>query len=566
MKIVCLKICAVLFACVVVGPVFGQVSESEKDAMSMDDTMLTIVHSSDGESALVANDYSGSVAQFATVVKSIVAEVGKDNTLVVSSGDNFLAGIEYAASEGVYDARALSQIGFDISAIGNHEFDFGPKGLEKFITNSNFIFVSSNLDFSKEPALRRFARRKILNNSIIKKAGRKIGLVGATTEEISYISSPGPNIKINDVRESLQKAVDSLRKQGVDIIIALTHLQNIEEEKRLAQEMDGVDIFIAGGGDDLIGNANNEYLVRQDRSGNYVADAPTGAYPFFTKSASGEPVAVVSTDGSYNYVGRLDVTFDKEGLISSIGDASGPIPVSTTIEPDRKVQKEIVDVVEKSIERFAKEVVGRTVDGLDGTRETVRTQESTMGNAITDGYLYAANALKIGKVDFAFTNGGGIRRSVIVTENSAITKQQVLTALPFSNYLVIIKDMSASEIKAVFEHAVAELPEAAGRFLQVSGISVVYDSSRSPGSRVRSISIGGNAVVSNGKAVSKNTYDAVTNSFLAVGGDGYEALDAIPKGRKVGSGYSYAQGFEVYLQDRSPIKSPISDRLVDSAQ
>lgn len=552
--------------CIIAEPVLGQSSGLVADQNQEMGTVLTIVHSSDGESALVADDYSGSVAQFATVVKSIVKEVGKKNALVVSSGDNFLAGLEYAASEGVYDARALSQIGFDVSAIGNHEFDFGAKGLEKFIVNSNFIFVSSNLDFTQEVALRRFAGIKILNSYIIEKAGRKIGLVGATTEEISYISSPGPNIKINAVRESLQNAVNELREQGIDIIIALTHLQNIEEEKQLAQQMDGVDIFIAGGGDDLIGNENNAYLVRQDREGGYVADMPTGGYPFYTSSASGEPVAVVSTDGSYNYVGRLDVTFDKKGLISSVSDTSGPIPVSNDIKPDRRIQREIVDVVEKSIEGFAKEIIGQTIDGLDGTRETVRSRESTMGNAITDGYRYVINAEGSEGVDFAFTNGGGIRRSVVVPENGKINKQQALTALPFSNYLTVIKGMSVKEIKALFEHSVSELPESAGRFLQVSGVSVVYDSSLSPGSRVKSIRIGNSEIVSNGKVVSSDNYNAVTNSFLATGGDGYEILGEISKERKVGSGYSYAQGFEIYLRQQSPIASPISDRLVDSAQ
>lgn len=114
-------VCIIFLMCVMLGSVYGQHHQDASGAQAT----LTIVHSSDGESALVADDYSGSVAQFATVVKSIVKEVGEDNSVVVSSGDNFLAGIEYATSEGAYDARALSRIGFEVSAIGNHEFDFG---------------------------------------------------------------------------------------------------------------------------------------------------------------------------------------------------------------------------------------------------------------------------------------------------------------------------------------------------------------------------------------------------------------------------------------------------------
>ena len=526
------------------------------------DTTLTIIHSSDGESALLENDYSGSVAQFATVVRSIVNEVGRDNSLVVSSGDNFLAGLEYAASEGVYDARALSHIGFDASAIGNHEFDYGPEGMERFITNANFPFISSNLDVTPEPALRRFAGTRVLSHTIIEKGGTKIGLVGATTPKISYISSPG-KVAIKPLRESLQSATDALRADGVDIIVALTHLQNIEEEKELASQINGIDVFIAGGGDDLIGNENNAYLVRTDSDGNSVQDTPIGEYPFRAIAPNGEPVVVVSTDGSYNYVGRLDLEFDKNGIITAVGDESGPIGVGLDVVPDSKIQSEIVDVVAEEIQQFSTVILGTTVDGLDGTRETVRTQESTMGNAIADGYLYSANLRELGDVDFSFTNGGGIRRSVVVEKNSEVNRQQVLTALPFANYLTIVTDMSAEEIKALFEYSVAELPEAAGRFLQVAGISVTYNSTLPAGSRVQSISIGGEQIVSNGEAVSANKYSGVTNSFLAGGGDGYAVLRDIPNTRKIGSGYSYAQGFEIYLQNNSPIASPVGGRLID---
>jgi len=533
----------------------------EKEASSP--LYFTIIHSSDGESGLLMDDYSGSVAQFATAVKDIVDEVGVDNSLVVSSGDNFLAGVIYAASEGIYDARALSHIGVEVSAIGNHEFDFGPEGLERFIVNSNFLFINSNLDFTNEVALRRFAGIKILDHAILEKGGRKIGLIGATTEALSYISSPG-NVIINDVRDSLQRSADRLRAQGVDIIIALTHLQNIEEEKRLAAEIRGVDIFVAGGGDDLIGNENNSYLVRKNRDGEDVRDAPSGEYPFRTLTPDGEPVVVVSTDGSYNYVGRLDVEFDDRGAIVSIGNKSGPVAVYPDIAPDSRIQEEIVDVVTQEIEDFNTLVVGRTTDGLDGTRASVRTGESTMGNAITDGYLYATRQYAEGlEVDFAFTNGGGIRNSIVIQRDSAITKRQLLDALPFANYLTVINGMTAGEIKALFEHSIAELPEAGGRFLQVSGISVTYNSGLQVGSRVQSIRIGDETIVSEGEVVSTESYSAITNSFLADGGDGYAVLSEIPQERKINSGYSYAEGFELYLKDNSPISSPIGGRLID---
>ena len=82
--------------------------------------------------------------------------------VLLSSGDNFLAGPEFNASltrppgEPIYDAVGYDLIRYDAFAIGNHEFDFGPDILERFITSfsvNQTPFLSSNLDYSGEPGL-----------------------------------------------------------------------------------------------------------------------------------------------------------------------------------------------------------------------------------------------------------------------------------------------------------------------------------------------------------------------------------------------------------------------------
>ena len=525
--------------------------------------VLTLLHNNDGESALLADDYSGSVAQFARVITDIRDELGADNTLIVSAGDNFLAGVEYAASQGRFDARALNLSGIEASAIGNHEFDFGPEGLERFLEEADFTFVSSNLDFSHEPGLNRFVGEKIFPYAIIEKAGNSIGLIGATTEQISYISSPGKVI-INDVKTALQEAADTLTEKGIRVIIALTHLQNVDEEKALAQSINGVDIFVAGGGDNLLGNASNSYLVRQDRDGNDVVDSPEEPYPFVTTSPAGEPVVVVATDGSYNYVGRLVVSFDEDGLVQSVDDTlSGPIAITPDLPSDATIEREILDEVQGIIDSFAEDVVGIAANGLDGTRGLVRTQETTMGNAISDSYLTVARETH--DVDFAFTNGGGIRRSIIIPAGGEVTMSDVLTALPFTNFLTVVEGLTVEQIKAIFEHSVAELPEAGGRFLQVAGIEVMYDSSAPVGDRVHTLTIDDMVIFDDVTSVS-GTFNAVTNSFVADGGDGYEVLDAVAADDKINIGYSYSQAFEQYLRVKKNLTVDIEGRLVDTAR
>ena len=129
------------------------------------DFTLTILHANDGESDLLPGDEFGGVARFSRTINDLREEATSDcdvecAVILLSSGDNFLAGPEFSASlaQGVpfYDAFAQDKIGFDASAIGNHEFDFGPEVLADYIESFNMTlppFLSANLDVSGEPRL-----------------------------------------------------------------------------------------------------------------------------------------------------------------------------------------------------------------------------------------------------------------------------------------------------------------------------------------------------------------------------------------------------------------------------
>jgi 2',3'-cyclic-nucleotide 2'-phosphodiesterase (5'-nucleotidase family) len=114
--------------------------------------VLTLLHNNDGESRLInlgsGREDFGGVARFKTVVDELRAEAttgapladlrgAKRVALMVSSGDNFLAGAEFNSSldKGIpfYDTIAMDLIGYDAVAIGNHDFDFGPDVLADFI-------------------------------------------------------------------------------------------------------------------------------------------------------------------------------------------------------------------------------------------------------------------------------------------------------------------------------------------------------------------------------------------------------------------------------------------------
>jgi 5'-nucleotidase len=124
----------------------------------------------------------------------------------------------------------MSLIGYDAIAIGNHEFDFGPDVLADFIRGFTppVPFVSANLDFNQEPNLKTLVDQAILVKSVVvKKRGEQIGIVGATTPKLPFLSSPR-NVQVNyDVVSSVQVEVNKLQAMGINKIILISHLQTL---------------------------------------------------------------------------------------------------------------------------------------------------------------------------------------------------------------------------------------------------------------------------------------------------------------------------------------------------
>ena len=236
-----------------------------------------MIHFNDGESHLLnagagLEDYGG-IARFATIIKDIRKEIDADlsstATLTVSSGDNFLAGPVFNVSikKGVpyYDAVALDNIGIDVFAFGNHDFDFGPDVLAAFIESFNLrksVFLSANLNVSKEPRLMKLQEAgKIAGAVIMEKGGQKFGLIGLTTPDLEIVSSPRNVIVKKNLAQIVQRAVDNLNRAGVNKIILVSHLQGIKNEIELIKQTHGIDVVIAGGGGELLVNEEQKEIT-----------------------------------------------------------------------------------------------------------------------------------------------------------------------------------------------------------------------------------------------------------------------------------------------------------------
>jgi 2',3'-cyclic-nucleotide 2'-phosphodiesterase (5'-nucleotidase family) len=589
---------------------------------------LTLLHNNDGESQLIdagvgLEDFGG-IARFKTLIDELRGEgegwfrrshAGREHdrhltargVLIVSSGDNFLAGPEFNASldNGVpfYDAIGLSMVGYDAMAIGNHEFDFGPDVLAEFIESFDLrpvpctgrtehwngfeswgewtsdigdtehrstardrwdcsrddqspLFLSANLDFSGEPDLRRLERAgRIAASRVVVRDGTRIGIVGATTEALPFITSPR-NVVVGSVVPAVQSEIDRLTGRGVDIIILISHLQSVQEDMMLLELLHDVDIAVAGGGDEILANAD-DLLV--------PGDLPVDTYPIWATDGDGLTVPVVTTAGNYKYVGRLIATFDRRGAIVSIDEASGPVRVAgganpDAVIPDPRVQRRVVDPVVAHVAGLGANIIATSEVPLNGVRGDVRTKETNEGDLIADALLWQADQLAVSfgqaAPDVAIQNGGGIRNDNVLPAGS-VTELHTFDLAPFSNFVTIVPDISREQFKEILENAVSRIEFVDGRFAQISGFALEYDPTGTPqlldaagtvsqvGSRVLNIELAdGTQLVVEGAVQAGDPITIATIDFLAGGGDQYPFRGA-PFAKL---GVTYQQALSDYIQ------------------
>jgi 5'-nucleotidase len=530
----------------------------------------------------------------------------KRGFMLVSSGDNFLASPEFTASleNGIfYDAEALDRLGYDAISFGNHDFDFGPDLLGDFISMGfkkpgRPPYVSVNIDVSGEPFLQTLVDDGVITKStVVKVRGERFGVIGAITPALATISSPRDVIVLQNVAELVQAEVDMLESMGINKIIFISHLQDVDADIAVISQLSGVDIAVAGGGDELLApcttveNCEDILLPSDlldgdpddpDNPPDGIPDELAGPYPIIAEDIDGVEVPVVTTSGQYRYLGQLVVGFDRYGNVIHIDkERSKPIRVLSgdfddSVQPDRKMQRNVVDPVEDFVADLAATVIATSEVKLDGRRNSVRFVETNEGNLIADALLWQARLsapeFDAPLADVAMQNGGGIRNDSIIAAGN-ITELDTFDMVPFPNFVTVIPDIPYSQFKDILENAVSRIePPAAeggsGRFAQISGFSFVFDPNQTPmlididgtvlqqGSRVKEVVLDdGTEIVSNFVVLNPDdTLNIATIDFLARGGDQYPFGNA----PFIVLGVSYQQALSNYIQDLNGLDGLIS--------
>ncbi|KAM3445495.1 hypothetical protein NHJ13734_000408 [Beauveria thailandica] len=449
--------------------------------------------------------------------------------LLLNAGDEFQGTLFFSYYGGEKIADTINNLNFDVMTLGNHEWDKGDEELGKFLKNLTFPIVSCNVK-SEYEAL----NKTVKNYHIFDK--HKLAIIGATTETTKGISNVGNETSFLDVTTEVQKAIWEIRNTtDIRRIVALTHI-GYQEDQKLAKNTEGLSLIVGGHSHTLVGDMPNA----------------AGKYPTIVEDQSGKEVFIVTSYRWGEYLGSIDLTFDKQGRALSYHGA--PIHMTNTTKFEKSLQDKIL-AWRKPFEEFSNKVIGTTKNELDQT--TCQKEDCLLGQAMTDAMLdYRRNISKnVGDelADFAFMNAGGIRATI---GPGNITRGAILTSFPFGNALVQLP-YSGKDLRKIIEGWVSRESQFSKKkttsWFQISkGIKIEYNPDNDSGSKLISVSVGDKPLDDD-----RQDYRVVTLDFVARGGDnllepttGSAALD------------TDSDIFEAYVKANTPLTNELEKRIV----
>lgn len=509
----------VVMMLIFVGTISCVLISKQKSKADLESKTIKILHTNDIHASVENLSY---ISQYAKET---------ENAVLVDIGDALQGNALGTYTKGSAIIELMNQSGYSVSAVGNHDFDYGVNQFKENLKLAEFPFIAANV---KNVDGTTFINEENNNGEyiVIEQAGKKIGFFGITTTETAYKTNPKnvEGIEFENELLSAKEAVDKLKELECDVIVGLTHVGVANKDLTcmdLAEALDGVDIIIDG--------HSHTKIIKRARSGTYV----------------------VQTGSKLKYMGEISVTFRGE---------------DTIIEPKLLNKKEysiygkdsevegLYENKQKELEKVFNQVVGKTSVELqanklyDGKRNIsiVKNRETSMGDIVADSMIWQAKEL-LKTTEYAeypmvaMVNGGSIKANI---KPGDITLGDIYNVLPYGSSLAV-KVITPYELYKTLEYSISELKlnkeltriqNLSSIYPQISGMRFEMNINNRPceketfeGERVIKIYLkdkdGKETVIDKNDKSTKIAF--VSNDFLIAGGDGFEMLT---KGENIAEG------------------------------
>lgn len=450
------------------------VTSCHKGGTSDDADHLVILHTNDTHSTIEPDRHDmGGVARRKVLIDSVRGV--RKNVMLVDAGDAVQGSLYYTLFNGEVERKLMNALGYDIQILGNHEFDKGMdelaaqwKQLDATRLSTNYDLTGSTLDGLFVP-------------SVVKEFnGHKVGFIGINLNPEGIVSGPNyEGVKYNDAVEAANAEAARLKAQGVERVIAVTHIgydnDNDYSDVKLAEASKDIDIIIGGHSHTTVDPAKAEPAWR-------------------VANAEGDSVSVLQTGYAGARLGEVDIDLNTGKVSAKL------IPVDSRL--DSRVGPEIPAIIapyKHKVDSVRGLVVGNSPFEFD-------RKSPEMLNLLSDFVMEAGSEILGKPVDLSIMNKGGIRNSLA---EGPVTKGEIIDIAPFDNSIVIL-DIKGSDL--LENLGVMAAQEGNG----VSGnVKVLYDPSTH---KVNSATIGGKPIDP------ERHYRLATIDYLAAGNDYMEPM------------------------------------------
>jgi 2',3'-cyclic-nucleotide 2'-phosphodiesterase/3'-nucleotidase/5'-nucleotidase len=454
---------------------------------------LTILHHNDSHGNLYKNGNYAGLTQLATLIKQEQAH-NPNRTLLFTAGDNIqgdgisfyykssytgfaVDGTDLHSPPQPVDLTtdpiiaAMNLLGYDAMTLGNHEFNFGSAVFKGVLGQANFPILDADVTdgaggntYGLDAATHGEGVKPYIEKTLGAE-GIKIGIMGLGNPRIPNYELPSNilgltfanNLGVNDPITRAQSISNTLRSNGDDVVLALTHLGFTDPtdpwvDTYLASHTTGIDAILGGHSHtDPTNNVAYPYI------------APYKYLPGIWASADGKPVEI-NQAYRYNYMlGEVVLGLRANGsggydVVSETGRnlavcTNGKTGTGLTCSPDTPedpATKALIDPYKDVFTTYNNSSVGQT-DGPIDARQAY-TQETTGANLQADAAVFEL-ADKLPNVHVDFHLSGAMSNTAVALTGPYpvnLTVANMFTLMPYENSLVVLS-MNGPQLKAVLE-------------------------------------------------------------------------------------------------------------------
>ncbi|MBJ7538724.1 bifunctional metallophosphatase/5'-nucleotidase [Marinomonas transparens] len=465
----------------------------------------------DAQRPIINDIRKGSYAQLA----SLLNQERRNNlsTFFIFGGESLGPSMMSFMDRGAHIIDILNSLEPDAMGISKREFAFQEDELIIRSYEAAFPMVSSSL---YDP-LSQSAPDGILPYKVLKKGNVKLGFISAL-DPSKMEKYPVKRFQIIPPVEAITQAAAALKEHNVDLVIL--HYSDYMPVVNNLLEQGVVDVALFK--DEYF--QQNPYSHQQRHPNNIVIDE--------SKNAD-----------------VIQLSWQQDNPKDSLKINTNEVDLTALYFQPAVLQQ--VQEYDKRLDILLEEKIGKTTARIDLHRKTLRTSENSFANVVVDTLKDFTNA------HLSLVNSGTIRSDTSFQANTELTRKDFLTMLPYRNNLVLL-EVTGQQIIDALEHGLGKIESTSGRYLQVSGITVKYDSTQPAGKRLISVHMNGNQLVPT------QSYRLATLDYLYKGGDGYTML-------KTSKSLSFKQTSSLLFSDiviaavqKKGIISPYTDGRIEN--